>query len=91
MTHGRTAEKVKNSQTKNVAPPLTEFSKESSETLKALIANLEARVAKLEETVDRLDGVAPPYYYGFAEDTKKKPGPDKKISDASCCATAMRW
>jgi hypothetical protein len=82
MTHGRTAEKVKNSQTKNVAPPLTEFSKESSEATKALIANLEARVAKLEETVDRLDGVAPPYYYGFAEDTKKKPGPDKKISDA---------
>lgn len=40
------------------------------------------READLEARVDRLDGIAPPYYYGIADDTKKKLGPGKKISDA---------
>jgi len=40
---------------------LTGFSKESNEALDSLVASLEARVADLEERVDRLDGIAPPY------------------------------
>ncbi len=82
MTHGKTAERTKNPRTKNLNIPLTGFSKESNEALDSLVASLEARVADLEERVDRLDGIAPPYYYGIADDTKKKPGPGKKISDA---------
>jgi len=82
MTHGRSAERTRNSQMKNVTPPLTGFSKESEKTVDPLVTSLEARLAKLEERVDRLDGIAPPYYYGIADDTKKKPGPGKKISDA---------
>jgi hypothetical protein len=81
MTHGRTAERTKNPRTKNVNIPLTGFSKESNEALDSLVASLEARVADLEERVDRLDGIAPPYYYGIADGTKKRPGPGKKISD----------
>ncbi|MGC2184275.1 MAG: hypothetical protein WA637_13420, partial [Terriglobales bacterium] len=82
MTHGRTAERTKNPRAKNLNIPLTGFSKESNQALDSLGASLEARVADLEERLDRLDGIAPPYYYGIADDTKKKPGPDKKIGDA---------
>lgn len=60
---------------------MTGFSKESEKVVDPLVTSLEARVAKLEERVDRLDGIAPPYYYGIADDTKKKPGPGKKIGE----------
>jgi hypothetical protein len=82
MTHGRTAKQTRNSRTKNVTTPLTGFAKKSKKALERLVASLEARVAQLEARVDRLDGIAPPYYYGIADDTKKRPGPSKKISDA---------
>jgi hypothetical protein len=82
MTHGRSAERGKNPRTKNVTTPLTGFSKESNQALELLIASLEARLADLEVRVDRLDGIAPAYYYGIADDTKRKPGPGKKISDS---------
>lgn len=82
MTHGRTAERTKNPRTKNLDIPLTGFSEESKKALKTRLTSLEAKVAELEERVERLDGIAPPYYYGIADDTKKRPGPGKKISDA---------
>ena len=81
MTDGRTAERTKNPRTKNVTNPLTGFSKGSNEALDSLVASLETRVADLEERVNRLDGIAPPYYYGIADDTKRRPGPGKKISE----------
>jgi hypothetical protein len=45
------------------------------------LARLTKRVAKLEETVNRLDGVAPGYYYAGVDETRRRPGPGKNIED----------
>lgn len=81
MTHGRSAKTGSNSRTKTIATPLTGVLKEGKESLRVQVASLAERVAELKERVDRLDGIAPGYYYGKAEHSKRKPGPGKTIDD----------
>src|SRR5437762_10510728 len=79
MTHGRSAKTDLNTRKENQDKLLTGISDGPQESLEAKLASLEARFVKLEERVDRLDGIAPSYYYGATDDSKKKPGPDKYI------------
>ncbi len=82
MTHGRSAKVTPNSRTKNRGTPLTGFSEDSRKRLEQQVEDMAARVAELETRVDRLAGIAPGYYYGEPENTKKKSGPDQRMSDA---------
>jgi len=90
MTHGRSAKTTINSRTKKRGADLTgsleEPAKQAAqrpESLDARVAALEKEVAELWELVNRLDGVAPSYFYtGIADIENKKPGPGKNIEDA---------
>jgi hypothetical protein len=80
MIHGRRAKTGLNAQKESDGKLLT-HSDDAPKSLEARLASLEARVVALEERVDRLDGIVPIPYYGTADNSKKKPGPDKYIED----------
>jgi hypothetical protein len=82
MIDGRKAKTDLNAREESQGELLTGISGDTQKSLESKLANLVARVAELEERVDRLDGIAPSYYYGGADNNrKKKPGPDKNIED----------
>ena len=82
MTHGRRAKTHLNARQESQDKLLTGISDDVQSSLEAKLASLEARVGGLEKRVDRLDGIAPSYYYGGADNSsEKKPGPDKYIED----------
>lgn len=83
MTHGKRAKSDFNARAENEGGILTGSSPGPEKSLADTLASLEARIASLEDRIDRLDGVAPAYFYGSREETeKKKPGPSKRIGDA---------
>lgn len=81
MTHGRGLKTDLNARKESQDKLLTRISDDAQKSLEAQLASLEARVVELEERVDRLDGIAPSYYYGATDESRKKPGPDKYIED----------
>jgi hypothetical protein len=61
---------------------LTPISEKPKNSLKSRVASLEARMAQLEEGMDRALGVVPDHLYTpMYSAGKKRPGPDKKIDE----------
>jgi hypothetical protein len=82
MTHGRITKTRANRRTKRHDNPLTGIREKPTKTLENRVAKLEAKIAELEERVDRASGVVPAHFYGETDGTaKKKPGPKRKIDD----------
>ncbi len=82
MTHGGTRKTRLNSRTKNRRDTLTTIRRKPKESLESRVARLEARVANLEETVDRASGVMPAHFQRALNSTiEKKPGPREKIDE----------
>lgn len=81
MTHGRKAKNRSKARMKRSATLLTRFPRGVKKRLVFELASLARRVAKLEKKVNRLDGIAPGYYYTGIDGTRRKPGPGKNIED----------
>ncbi len=83
MTHGRTTRNSVNTRKERNDTLLTPISEQPTECLEDRLARLEARVAELEERVDRASRVVPPHFFDGPDDTGKRTrGPRKSIDDA---------
>jgi hypothetical protein len=82
MTHGRKAETRVNRRSKKSSSLLTGFSRGQEKSLEARVTQLEARVAAMQEEIDRASGVVPPYIQEAIDSIgKNHAGARKKIDD----------
>jgi hypothetical protein len=82
MTHGRTAKTRVNPRSQKSTSPLTRFSKNQEKSLEARVARLEARVAAMQEEIDRASGATPAWFREAMDAAARKHhGPGKKMDD----------
>lgn len=82
MTHGRTKEKARQHADEKMQTALTGSSEKLRKLLESRVERLEARVAQLEEAVDRASGVMPAHFYEAIHGAEiRKPGPRERIDD----------
>jgi len=91
MTHGRKAKADFSVRKESEGKLLTRISDHALKSLETKLASLEARVVELEERVDRLDGIAPSYYYGGTDSSRRNLARTGtlKMLNSSATATAL--
>jgi hypothetical protein len=82
MTHGRRTKPITNSRSKKADSLLTGFLDRDENSLDSRVTKLEARVAQMQEEIDRLTGTIPVHFQEVIDGIgKKQHGPQKRMDD----------